>query len=559
MKPANEKWLVQIELVSKCEHSCAYCSRHTRHLRSDQLGEMSLDIFSRAFDCALHHPSNMIGIIGGNPPLHSEFAEVCEIIRRKVRGHRKILRYRKKKTIGLWWSSVGNAYESWKPIVEEAFDFQAYNPQDDFQKTVCRHAPITLPVGEMVADPEYRQDLIDTCWCDQAWWPTIDPVKGVYFCEVAGALARLLDGPMGLPIKKHVWKLSESHWTYQREWACNLCGMCIPHPKKSTDSEIEEFSPGLYKLFKQHGLRRMEQDKDVRIVDTKLSKDQIESNRLIIEDPVDHRQDKKVQKDERKRQSTIKVQVIAMMYNESLLIDLFCRHYAWTDTIHIILDMDTTDDTRQRAERYSNVIIHGFSPADGFNTVLKQNAGIRLAEETGNDYSVTIAVDADELIWPENDRTNPRERIELEFMRGFNVIRANMYQVYKHESESPLVTNLPIWEQRRHGDPNRETGINALYNKPIIVDSRLQFKWKNGCHFLDDEDNRAIITPNQWTGMHLQNAFEVEEVVERRIKGRKERMSKSNLQNRFGKQHHHISEEDIRKLCQEHSKDPRLF
>ena len=80
MKPIGDAWFCQIEVTNHCHLACTYCSRYMRHIRPDQRFHMELDFFEQALD-SLEGFRGRIGIIGGEPTLHPQFAELCEILR----------------------------------------------------------------------------------------------------------------------------------------------------------------------------------------------------------------------------------------------------------------------------------------------------------------------------------------------------------------------------------------------------------------------------------------------------------------------------------------------
>ena len=57
---------------------------------------------------------------------------------------------------------------------------------------------------------EIADELISNCWVQEQWSASITP-KGGFFCEVAGSLDHLMNGPGGVKIEKvggrRVWML----------------------------------------------------------------------------------------------------------------------------------------------------------------------------------------------------------------------------------------------------------------------------------------------------------------------------------------------------------------
>ncbi len=265
MKPIWEAWFCQIEITNHCHLACPYCSRYVRHIRPDQRFHMELDFFEKALD-SLEGFRGRIGIIGGEPTLHPRFPEICEILRGRYSRDR----------VGLW-SAGGPKWEKHKALAGSTFGFIAFNQHDEQQKQVCMHQPATLAICEAVPDPVLRQQLIDDCWVQRTWCPSIAP-KGAFFCEVAYSLDVILDGPGGYPVEPGWWRKSPEQFRDQVDRYCQNCGMAVPIQRKLLAEQQEEFTPGLYELFCAHGLPRLDPGW-VAVKDIRLSNDEIEKNK----------------------------------------------------------------------------------------------------------------------------------------------------------------------------------------------------------------------------------------------------------------------------------------
>lgn len=244
MKPLREAWCCQIELTNLCGHSCLYCSRLNRHLRPDQRFSMDEAQLQKAFDALATWPGK-IGIIGGEPTLHPAFEKMCRIIQSRKSG----------RWVGLW-TSGGKRYESFKKLITETFDWVAYN---DHKDTTLKHQRLTVASQDAVPDAEYRQYLIDNCWVQRIWCPTISP-RGVYFCEVAYALDLLFDGQRGWDVEPDWWRRLPETWTQQKE-LCQLCGMAVPMERDCVTSAREHVSPSMLEVMKSHQCRSIGEDK----------------------------------------------------------------------------------------------------------------------------------------------------------------------------------------------------------------------------------------------------------------------------------------------------------
>jgi len=241
---------------------------------------MDLDMFRKAIRSLEGWP-NGIGIIGGEPTIHPQFREICYILKDELRVP--------KPKLGLW-TSGGVRYEQHKDLIDQTFRMVALNPHTELQKNVCLHQPLTIASEDVIEDKEYLWALIDDCWAQRAWCPSIAP-KGCFFCEVAYALDVLLDGQGGYPIEPNWWRKEPRDFRDQVERYCRYCGMAIPMQRVPLGSGKELISPTLLELFKQHNLRRLGED-DVEVFDRKLTKEEIAKNRANWF-PWDYRQDLK--------------------------------------------------------------------------------------------------------------------------------------------------------------------------------------------------------------------------------------------------------------------------
>ena len=180
-----------------------------------------------------------LGVIGGEPTVHPDFESVCRVIRWDWTSS------------GRWlalWTSGGPKYEKHKTLIDDAFSWIAFNDKTD---PMCHHQPMTMASKDMVQDEELRAELIDNCWVQKIWCPSITP-KGVFFCECAAAWDRLLDGPGGWDIESDWLNYGPEEYKDQM-WACQLCGMCVPQ-SDSKLGEPEKHSASVMQEFEKHDI-----------------------------------------------------------------------------------------------------------------------------------------------------------------------------------------------------------------------------------------------------------------------------------------------------------------
>ncbi len=247
----------------------------------------------------------------------------------------------------------------------------------------------------------------------------------------------------------------------------------------------------------------------------------------------------------------MKIAIVTMWYNEAFLAPFFLGHYSYADKIHLLLDADTDDNTREVCGRYGNVEIEDFTFPDMLDDSLKM---IKINETVARQETDWVfALDADELIFPANGES----ALTVLARQTANLLYAQMWQVYRHVTDSDLDSKQPAIYQRRHGDPNITVGINSAYVKPIIVRPEIGIEWGPGCHTYK-ANGRISVSPEFPLGAHWAMA-DVNMAIDRRIKGRRDRISKENKVHGWGSQHWDITEEEIRAECKRHMNDPLEF
>lgn len=237
MKPLVQAWTGLIEINNVCQHSCLYCTRYNRHLRQDQRYHMTMEQLDRSLDAYETWPGKLC-FIGGEPTLHPDFEQVSRHIKKRWRDR------------GRWaglFTSGGRRYEEHKALIQECYDWVAYNDHSD---QTSMHQPITVAIKDAVPDPALREWLIENCWVQRCWCPTVNP-KGAFFCEVAAAIDMLLDGPGGWPLEPDWWKRPVSDYKSQM-WACQMCGMPVPQDRDPISQDWEKMSASVIRAMEEH-------------------------------------------------------------------------------------------------------------------------------------------------------------------------------------------------------------------------------------------------------------------------------------------------------------------
>ena len=235
----------------------------------------------------------------------------------------------------------------------------------------------------------------------------------------------------------------------------------------------------------------------------------------------------------------MRIETNTFVYNEEFLLPFYLKHYDWVDQLNVVYDTDSSDRTLEILKSNSKVNIIPFTFPDGMDDSLKVRKLNELYGESKAD--VVLNVDCDEFLF------DPERIKEKSLLHP--IINIQLYDVYRHISESDLDINKTIKDQRSHGT------YDPFYNKPIIVTTGLGLRWKPGNHELEEGVSR---TNCGMIGAHWANADPCF-CVERRFKNRKERQSKMNLACHMTLHNHHITREDVIKQCEDHKNDKSVW
>ena len=245
---------IQIEITNACPHRCSNCTRFTAHIQKPFF--MAPEVFQQAVD-SMHGYGGMLGIMGGEPTIHPQFAELVEYYRdnwyprlRPLRWgrypiddfgeyHANVIGQIEGKKRGLW-TSLGPGYYKHFELIQDTFPYQCIN---DHQNTALHQALLITREELKLPDWKWRR-LRDKCWIQNLWSGSITP-KGAFFCDIAAALDMLYGGPGGWPIEPGWWKRTPDDFKEQLQW-CEICGGALPTKHRLASEEIQDISPRHY-------------------------------------------------------------------------------------------------------------------------------------------------------------------------------------------------------------------------------------------------------------------------------------------------------------------------
>jgi len=266
MLAVRDKYTIQIEVTNVCENECTNCSRFAGHYRKTYF--MELDQVEKAID-SLQDFSGGIGIMGGEPLMHPDFLEICRLMKIKVSPERRYL-----------WTA-GYNWNMYREVVRKTFGENVrFNNHSDITQ---KHHPMLLSISDVIHDQELIRQLVNDCWVNRNWSASINP-KGAFFCEIAGAMDMLFEGPGGHPVEPRWWDKDAEAFRDQMERYCYQCGACVPYlPVTLEDMDVVTISN--YKRLKEVDSPKLRK-KGIRHVE-ELSKQQLEEFALCWQ-PWDH-------------------------------------------------------------------------------------------------------------------------------------------------------------------------------------------------------------------------------------------------------------------------------
>ena len=265
MIPIYRMPVIQIEITNGCSLQCSQCTRFVGHYRKPFF--MDLAMVEKAIKSLDGFP-NRIGIMGGEPTLHPQFKEICQLMQKYVPNRRQ----RELWTNGLKWAE----YEA---VIKETFDEDLIIYNDHKDKEVGLHQPLLVAAEEILDDRELMWRLIGNCWVQWRWAASITP-KGGFFCEVAAAQDQLFNGPGGYAPEKGWWDKNPNEFMDQVKRYCPRCSGAIPMERVSSHASYDLISKKNAELLKNHCSPKLLRG-DYKIFDKKLTEADIE--RIVTE------------------------------------------------------------------------------------------------------------------------------------------------------------------------------------------------------------------------------------------------------------------------------------
>jgi len=291
MKSPQDMRIIQIDVTNACIHQCSNCTRFCGHHKKPFF--MDVETFKKAVD-SMEGYVGTVSMMGGEPTIHPQFEELLTYLGSKYPNKKKDTQLKfpqrsfldaihevemdniflhpcttggTRQTIdgpGLW-SAMGDRYKKYFELIQDTIDYQALNDHS----MPMYHQPALISRKSLgIPDDEWLQ-LRDNCWVQNEWSACITP-KGAFFCEVAGALDMLFDGPGGWPVEPGWWKRTPEEFGDQLKW-CEICGLALETFTRDANEEVDDVSPDIYEKLKEVGSRKVG-TKHIHVVDIKDGK-----------------------------------------------------------------------------------------------------------------------------------------------------------------------------------------------------------------------------------------------------------------------------------------------
>jgi len=235
------------------------------------------------------------------------------------------------------------------------------------------------------------------------------------------------------------------------------------------------------------------------------------------------------------------------------MIPYFLSHYAYADEIIVLFNdhgKPVDGPTEKLILSYPNTRIEPFDyPHNKTDYVFATGVLNRAISKLDCDWA--FAVSGDELAFPVGMRD---AKATLQDADGV-VIKACFWNVFRHRDDKDLDPTLPAIWQRRHGWPDR-SGAGCV--KPSVFRPAAGVSFGIGSHTCSIPVGRGVESSIRFDGAHWLSADPVLS-IQRRMRGRREMVSKRTLNDGMGSQFFDITEKAIREQCDSLLDSPQLF
>ena len=244
MREIKDMHTIQIDVTNRCELRCSNCTRMLAH--HPRSYSMTVEQFATAVE-SLAGFGGIVGVFGGNPTMHLQFADLCEILRAHVPRPRR----------GIWASRLNGH----GPLISETFGYLNLNVHGDakaaaeirrdvpeakvFGEADCWHKPSMVALADLV-EPEYWPAIIDHCPIQNRWSAIISPMPngylGCYPCEIMSGWDWVDGTSTGVDAEPGWWRRDLAQWQVHFGSYCHRCGLCLDLPARRDSERMDDVS-----------------------------------------------------------------------------------------------------------------------------------------------------------------------------------------------------------------------------------------------------------------------------------------------------------------------------
>lgn len=234
IRPTWMGGIIQIHITRVCDLSCVSCTQGSNLGGKPVI--MNLENFEAAV-ISLRDYFGVVGIFGGNPCMHPEFPEICEILAHFIPKERR----------GLWSNNLrGNGHLCRKVFNPNVSNLNVHMNRDAYNEMIrdwpecnpiglmddSRHSPPFVAMDDIEGlSEDQKVSMINNCDINQLWSAMICQVNNQplgYFCELMGAQSMLHnDDSTGIDVRSWPdwWKRDLLDYTQQIVRHCFKCGI----------------------------------------------------------------------------------------------------------------------------------------------------------------------------------------------------------------------------------------------------------------------------------------------------------------------------------------------
>jgi len=226
--------MIQIQVTTACGlHTCSNCV-YAIPFRTQQ--HMSVDVFREAVRSLAGWPG-YICMMGGNPPAHPQFPELCAVLRQEVPdvrhrgivmsdplGHAALIQ----RTFLPHGRMLLNAHGR-VPLAQRLHALFPSMRVNGLDGHAARHSPFFVHYEDMGLSRDAWEAARERCDMNAHWSAGIFERHGKpvgYFCEICGVIDDLLDEDHGVPVEPGWWRWPMA--AFQHQVACCDAGCGIP-------------------------------------------------------------------------------------------------------------------------------------------------------------------------------------------------------------------------------------------------------------------------------------------------------------------------------------------